>query len=453
MPNLKKIAISCIFACSPLAVFASTPPACNEQTQVCNVQALIEENSVGFSVLQNAITITPDLQQLHLRISGPQAAPPYNSESSGFATTLALIQQIRAIAPNLQLGFHPDNNSSDSYGAWGCSQGDHVCVFSNSIAYMNAINNALPKGTVGFNIFSIEQSYVEEAIIIKGVDVPAQEKLCLQGQVIPGVCTVAANPAVAYANVAGNPYASDLLNSTHYDYAYPQMYNLSKGNWFWSPSSVQIIDPDMLPPKYPQYTLLDAYNGSTVFTNPFVPMQLTTHPSVTSGTCSISSIYQEGIFDPGNNLPPISMSQHAGYAAQILATLITSRFPPSAPHYPEPSPYPFGVPNNAQGQSMEYFTLSGESQGTSGNCFLGSSGWDIATLNAFFDDYRTDLVSLGITTADASSAPFAIWSFDTMPIYNPPSSSSKSSLNTKTPVEGPSDTNSSDPNLVTFHDF
>jgi hypothetical protein len=362
--------------------------SCDPTMQVCNLKALIEQNPMDFNGLRPMLALAPNLQQLHLRVEAPGMGPPYTG-TVAVNQMAQLIEQIRSVPglnPDLQLGFHPDNSTS-SYSGWGCQVGDWPCVFSNSIAFMNAVNQAVSKKGEGFSIFSLEQSYVEPAEITPGppvIDKVALQKKCLQGSVVDGVCQVAAQPTVQFGYVSPSCGTANLYGPSDFDYGYPQMYNLSHN---WKPNSgLPALPPGIFPDGGMQnesYSLVDAYNGQTIFPYLMIPAAL----SANKGGGDIATIYQAQYVDPVT-------------AAQVLAALIVTRFGLGGD-----AGYPCGA---GIGTSTRYFTLSGEPE------FFGSTGWSPTQLATFFNNLVINLKNFGVTQAD--QIPFAIWGFDTMPL-------------------------------------
>ena len=133
--------------------FAYGVPACFTATQICGVTVLIEQYVQSAAVLEKAIALAPDLQQLHLRIE------PSNNQST-VASTVALVEAIRAAGYKNNLVFHPNNYKDEA--DWGCATGDWKCVLKNSLAFMDAVNAQVKANNQeGFSSFSIEQSYLE----------------------------------------------------------------------------------------------------------------------------------------------------------------------------------------------------------------------------------------------------------------------------------------------------
>ena len=350
---------------------------CNPSTQICQLKVLIDQDISNFDGIKKILQIAPNLEQLHLRIKG----------DTNRTEMVALIKQIRTINSSLQLGFHPDN-STYSYESWKCSKPDWACVFSNSIDSMNKINQALLP-IKGFEIFSIEQSYVEPA----DHDSVKLQKTCLNGVSNPNVCTVVAQPTVKYGNVSASCGGADLYDgSSTFDYGYPQMYNLYH-DWKYNSSTnvfPKSIFPNAIQIEGQTYSLLDAINDEASFKN-IIPNSLFTKPK----PHGIISIYQPGMLTQPNAIDP-------SVAAQILATLIVEKFGNS---HAVSSQYPCGPSANG----VRYFTLSGESE------FLGANGWTPPQLVIFFNALVLNLQNLGVT--DANKIPFAIWGWDMM-IHN-----------------------------------
>ncbi len=328
--------------------------------------------------------LAPSLEQIHLRwAAGRKSANP-----SDIAQLIAKLRN--RYGATLKIGFHPDN-SRTSCRAWGCSEGvcaptspqTWQCVLSASIETMNAVNG-IAEGR-GFDIFSIEQSYVEDV----GGFLP-QIRSCLAGDAtaLPGVTP--ADPPVDFANVTGSYPGADQLGADGYAYAYPQYYNLGKK----LPADAQVLyqaaDPyfpgpsaeDCLPAGAADLRVVDVDMNAS-YPEPKIPC-----------------------FDPAN-APNVYTSTATGapgvdpdLAAAYVAFLMT-QYPPIS-NQPE------------LGGSTVYVTFSGEPE------FLGAEGWTLDEIAAFhaalvanFDRLRTLVPSLFPEGgADPASIEYAIWNFD-----------------------------------------
>ena len=400
--------------------------ACDPTTQICNLQVYIEENSVPYSTLQPLLEIAPNLTQLHLRVDAnvlglaPSYGPPYSATNPAVVNIVALIKQISQNYPNIKFGFHPDNSTS-SYTLWGCTApsgkgtlpgGPYPptwgCVFTNSMAFMNAVNAQLPPGS-GFTIFSLEQSYVESAEGGTGLTPPGDnddvgnEKLCLQGKSVTNLCTSTqvAQPAVQYGYVGPSCGAAGLYDAQHFDYGYPQMYNLLH-NWTYTKGDTSlpqsIFDGGVYPDPGTKFVLLDGFMPADAWKFPknsvFLPYAFNGLPQTGPAAGNIYTIYQSQIV-PGTGTD----APNPQVAAQTLAELLVTKYGAT------PSPFPCG---RVGAGSTSYFTLSGENE------FLGSTGWTPSQLAAFYTDLVSDLIKLGVPSSVANAIPFGIWSVDTM---------------------------------------
>lgn len=386
-----------------------TPAAtgCDSQSQLCNVQVLIEQYSITTSDYPQLLSRTPSLQQLHLRVTGPGSTiPPSSYPGSDIASqTAQAISQIIAASPGVTIGYHPDISTS-SYPTWNCASDPNppVCSFTNSISLMNAINQQLPAASQ-IKIYSIEESYPlpQDAANVQ------LEKKCLQGVATTPYCdsSSVANPAVLYGLVSPSCGDSSLYDSFHFDYGYPQMYgifgpNNGKPNYTYSASGQNAPLPQSAYPngQYPadgtSFILLDSLGSPNPYPTSIpgfavIPSKLT---AFTDG--DIHSIYE--IFTS----PPKRVLPNPGDASQTLAALVSNKYGSSA----GPSPYPCGP--TAGTTANRYFTLSGEPE------FFGSSGWSVAAENTFLSSFQTDLKSNGVNAPNVDGMQFAIWSFDTM---------------------------------------
>lgn len=381
-------------------------PSCNSETQLCNVQVLIEQYSVPTSDYPALLSRTPSLQQLHLRVSGPVATtPPSSYSGSDIANqTAQAILQIASAAPSVTIGYHPDISKS-SYQSWGCTSDPNppACSFKNSIALMNAINQQLP-GSSKIKIYSIEQSYP----IPQGAADVMLQKNCLTGTAASPYCdtSTVANPSVLYGYVSPSCGDPALYGTYYFDYGYPQMYgtfgpNNGRANYTYSASTPNALPLSAYPGnQFPAngagFILIDSLGSPNPYSTsipgvPVIPSQLT---SFTNG--DIHSIYE--IFTS----PPVLPTVEA--AAQTLATMVADK-------YGNPTQAPFAYPcgPTTGSNASRYFTFSGEPQ------FFGSSGWTVASENAFISDLQGDLQAINaVSAANVASMQFAIWSFDTM---------------------------------------
>ncbi len=414
---------------------------CTSATQLCQLQVLIAQYPTNpdptatgpgsLAQIEAFLTLAPNLTQLHLRFEGwvPAGQTPTPALFNAAVTqTVALVNAIRALpgGATIALGFHPDNDQHSSAPIWGCASTPTAeCVFSNSIAFMNAVNAQLPPGT-GFSIFSIEQSYIEPQTLAPptpaqpaGEDDIAAEKDCLQGNFPPSTqvfqCTVVAKPAVQYGYVSPSCGASNLYDSEHYDYGYPQMYNLTV-NWT-DPTTNTASNQEGLPlptEDYPNGTLVPGQKYALMDAIPWSgqkePPPSTIIPTLLNPQGpDIRSVYQPNILE-SNTIDPVD-------AAQVVATVLVKDLGTGA----SMSGSTCSTGNISSDGSIRYFTLSGEPEFLGGNYDSKNPGaafyWTRQDLINFFNDLTGDLQQQGVQ--DPQDIPFAIWSFDTMLLDGP----------------------------------
>lgn len=188
--------------------------------------------------------LAPSLLQYHVRVT---PYPVSSSSDPTYAQYAETVTAIRAAYPGtpLLVGFHPDNNNTTaSCLGWDCNPSDCnvdpkdwtvvqlTCMLNASIQTMNIITSLLPAGQ-GFDIFSIEQSYVEPTETCPLPPPPPPQPpaclqqikacLCPQGthtqngtacptvnpqSCLPGVTL--ASPSVQYGGVLGSYGGSDI---------------------------------------------------------------------------------------------------------------------------------------------------------------------------------------------------------------------------------------------------
>ncbi|NCX94611.1 MAG: hypothetical protein EBX40_08040, partial [Gammaproteobacteria bacterium] len=193
------------------------------------IGALIAQDPPDFSspssvngYAQKIYALAPMAEQIHLRVNGVKPDDPnahtYSPSNPMVLNYVMLINDIKQLYPGtVQIGYHPDNSkNNDMYPTWGCSVGDDACVISNTIGFMNAVNAQIPNSN-GFQIFSIEQSYIESPMSLSTL------KSCLTGSSCP---YVAANPPVKFGNVGPSYGGPDIYGPNALDYGYPQYYNI-----------------------------------------------------------------------------------------------------------------------------------------------------------------------------------------------------------------------------------
>ena len=417
-----KLGVFAMLSVSAMATYAGTPTPCvDSSTQFCGMQVLIEQYAVDFTnatqtqEMTNFLTVFPNVQQLHMRIDAPGADHPgdYVALSNGNFTSAdvsAVVAQVQAFRKlygnNIALGFHPDDSTDkvqnaaktaqlDGFGKWGCpdptldSAGNTKevtgwkCVLTNNLQYMQAINKEL--GSVpGFSILSIEQSYTlpQDGPGPDSLDEVAQEKSMIN--------TLTGN-TVKYGYVAPSCGNGNLYDAAHFDYGYPQMYNLVSPYPGYLPArpvdfpGAAVIDG----------TLVDAI-PPTGKNEPASAEPTTLNPQGTD----IKSIYESNVFDQtGQPNPKDAGEVLAAVLTNLLGTTINGNT---------------CTPNDvSSGGSIRYITLSGEPE------FLGAPGWNAQNLVLFFSTLTTELGNDGVQNAD--QIPYAIWGFDTMlPNFNTP---------------------------------
>lgn len=363
----------------------------DSQTQNTWISVLVAQDEPPADIsmyVQQIIALAPSLQQIHLRVT--PGATNYS-----FYTSLINLLRTSYKTP-LLIGYHPDNSDS-SYTGWGCTLGDWQCVLNASVKNMNAMNAvADPHQTgVGFNIFSLEQGYVE----ITPSD-PAHfqaVKACLNPAVATSVCpvcsactptTVIASPVVTFGNVSQS-YGDGIYGSNMLDWGYPQTYNLGK----------RIAPYDDL------------------ITNGYFP---------TYSTSCHTSPYSIDLY-------VVDVDSSAAYAPEIPCTA-TGQTTPNVFTYPDPttsgpdptlaSAYvgflmtqypPISNTIDTHGSTV-YMTFSGEPE------FLGAPGWSLSLISQFYTDLNANFASLKISTpalfpsggTDPSALQYAIWNFSSI---------------------------------------
>lgn len=418
---------------------SSTRPSANQMlqlttaapsTQVNNtwIKVLIEQDPAPSSTatppndlatyIAKIKKLAPALVQFHVRFT---PHPVSSSSDPIYAQYAETVTAIRAAYPDIKLGFHPDNNSSQaSCLGWGCNSGDCAvdpkdwtaaqltCMLDASIKTMNIITALLPTGQ-GFDIFSIEQSYVEPtATCPLPLPPPAQPPACLQQikaclcpqgthtqngtacptvnpeSCLPGITL--ASPSVTYGGVLGSYGGSDIYGPTGFDFNYPQQYNLGKkiiaeyddlisGGYFPK------ISTSCHPEPYPNQLYVVDVDTPGAYA-PEIPCSIAGQPDAVN-------IYT----NPSASAPNVSL------AANYFAFISTQYSP-------------IQTPIDLHGAQV-FLTLSGESN------FLGAPGWSLANIYQFnynlginflyLQKLHPDLFRYGIPTMQ-----WAIWNFGPM---------------------------------------
>lgn len=316
------------------------------------VSVLIEENPPTLDDPQTWVNkvklFAPNLKQILLRVKPVDASEDNTSLVNGYTN---LIKDLRSAYPNIEIGFHPDNDKHD-FAYWKDKSGtpctaDWKCVVNQSLNIMNQIDNQLKTQSIkGFDIYSVEQSYIETT----DPSMPAEVKKYLTQQV----------PGIKYAYVSPG-YSPELISKSQYDYEYPQYYNL----WTDKKSGEVPNLPEIsTAPTATNFEVMDARP-------PQDPVNVTVLPNYSkSFLANGTSVYQNG--DP-----------------QLAATYLSYILHERQASYPMTS-------NNG----TIFITLSGESE------FLGGDKWTLQNVCKFHQDLINDLQSQGI---DVSNVQFAIW--------------------------------------------
>jgi hypothetical protein len=358
----------------------------------------------------NIYKLAPVAEQIHPRVTpiknptvGPNSTLAYLPIYQNYADLIADLHTAYAAVPGFQVGFHVDNSKgSEQY--WGCAHNDWECVLNNSIIVLNNINAlADPKktGTLGFTIFSIEQSYLEP------VDPPSIQavKACLNPpDAAPGAtCPVAtiASPVVKYGDVLPSYGDSTIYGSDKFDYGYPQYYNLvesinaSDGGTLITTESDSYFPPDsaancIAGAAFP-YNVIDANLSRAP-----IPVNAPRPPLI---PCFTPNVQPDPYPFPANDVFTYQSMADPVLAGAYDAYLMTKLAPISEQV-------------NTNGATV-YITFSGEPQ------FLGSTGWTLAKINAFNAQLNTNFTTLntlipGIIPSGANTGAikYAIWNYD-----------------------------------------
>ncbi|MDF1683211.1 MAG: hypothetical protein P1U36_00995 [Legionellaceae bacterium] len=387
------------FACSQPNYVQSfntkiTPEVANQNSWI---SVLVAQNAPPDDLqtyVNNIKHLAPSLEQIHLR---------FDAGASNYQMFVDLIAMLRtAYSDSLLIGFHPDN-SNGSYSNWGCTSPDWACVLNKSIIAMNQINaqaDPSQKG-LGFNIFSIEQSYVEP----QTPEGYATVKACLNPKTAdpsatcPAGVTIASQPYVSYGNVLPSYGAAEQYGPTMLDYGYPQYYNLGKH----LPSTYSALVTASTP-YFPAYsaanclatpTLAYPYNIVDVDTPGAYPQPKIPCFSNTPNVYTYTN-------------PPTVNGPSPTLASAYLAYLMT-QLEPILPVTP------------AVVGATVFITLSGEPD------FLGAPGWSLDKLSEFnqnlnnnFSRLKTEFPSLFPEGGEEpSNIKYAIWNFEDMLNNNP----------------------------------
>lgn len=352
----------------------------------------------GYSeYVSKIMALAPNAIQIHLRF--PAGAINYKDYQQ-----LINLLRVAYNNPDLKIGFHPDNSKSSYQTStsppgsayWpGCFEPNWPCVLSLSVTAMNKIN-ALAGPGQGFDIFSLEQSYVEPA----DPTTIQQIKYCLSSP--KGVAPCPADPLVyaspvvtfgwvlpSYGGCTSDPceYGENAL-----DFGYPQYYNkvinlsgeystLVTNGYFPSYSAQACINGQPFP-----YTVVDAVTSlpAPPFTTPLIPCTSSTNnPNVYSYT------------DPSTG--KISPTLAAAYVSYIMTQLP-----------------PIQGTTNINGATV-FITFSGE--GSYPYLFLGTPGWSLDLISQFNTLLNQNFITLKNEFPDLflhgiPDMQYAIWSFD-----------------------------------------
>ena len=404
-------------------ICAAGPYGCNQPSQTDSLQVtisapIIQNNWISVLIDQDGptgdlatyvnqiITLAPGIEQIHLRVFGNQ--------STNYALYANLINLLRTAYPQtLSIGFHPDNfGHPDDIASWGCANTPTwQCVLNASIISMNGMNSVADPNHSGqgFNIFSIEESYIEPvgASDLQNIKVclnqpianPAAHCPCLNpdDETDPVHCqgnphVTSAAPAVTFGNVLASYGGSEIYGPYALDFGYPQYYNLGKR---LTPNGILIPGSAPLAPYFPTSTTscvtnpdatdINVVDVSAAYTNP-IPCNYPTSDTVYT--------------DPGTAAPTPSIA--SAYVAYLMTQLP-----------------PISNTVDTSGATV-YLTFSGEASPT----FLGAPGWSLTLINQFHTDlmqnftllqqYQTQNPSLTLFPSggtNPSAIKYAIWSY------------------------------------------
>lgn len=417
--NLTSGPIICNNAPQPLS--CSQPSQSDSFNLTVLSTPLVQNNWIGVLIAQDPppadlatymnqiISLAPAQTQIHFR---------FPAGGTNYQTYADLINLFRtAYGSSLLIGFHPDASTS-SFDLWGCSglhtPTDAECVLNATIRAMNAIDAiADPQHTGnGFNIYSIEQSYV---IPTPSPPTPplvtySDIKACLNPPDVPpssGTCpsnvTIASLPYVKFGSVLPSYGDCTGMSSCEYgtdalDYGYPQYYNLGKQigpytalitNGFFPSFTTSCFSP----PYSSHLYVVDEDNGSSPYS-----------PQIPCNNPANAFVYQNPVT---KETPDVSVA--SAYVA-----------------YPMTQLEPISNIPDTNGATV-FITFSGEGQTDYPSLFLGAPGWSLANILQFYTGINADFNMLyqqypppdpmfangifaqGITP---SSLQYAIWNFD-----------------------------------------
>ena len=127
--------------------------------------------------------LAPQLEQIHLRIGFKNGSAQPEPLVADCVTLINLLRKAYT-GSDILIGFHPDTSYS-SIADWSCvvptvyTQASYnnmwQCVTKASVDFMNQVNVSKKLKGKGFEIYSIEQSYVQVAVPAKGVNLPTSQ--------------------------------------------------------------------------------------------------------------------------------------------------------------------------------------------------------------------------------------------------------------------------------------
>ncbi len=345
--------------------------------------------------------LAPQAEQVHVRVSpilNPTTDPTSNPQYQFFANVIAALRAQYAATPNFLIGYHVDNSHGcEPY--WGCTSGDWQCVLTDSITVLNNINALADPGKkgYGFNIYSIEQSYV---IPVDPTNV-SNVKACLSPG-LGGTCPISttASPSVQYGDVLPSYGSSDIYGPNSFDYGYPQYYNLVESLTADNGNILVTSDSDSY---FPPSSAANCISGSYPYN--VIDANLTGHPIPASAPrpplipCFDPNVPTSPYPNPANDVFTEGNTANPSLAAAYDAYLMT-QLPPIVTQ----------VDTNG---ATVYITFSGEPE------FFGGTGWTYANINSFnqilnsnFTRLNTLIPGIIPSGANTSQIKYAIWNFE-----------------------------------------
>ncbi len=334
---------------------AQSPPPANLQKYVDNIH-----------------TLAPGLEIIQLRF--PAGATNYSFYAE-------LITHLRAIfGKALMINMVPDN-SATSYGPWNCIFPHWECVLGKSIHAMNEVNALLTPG-LGFNGFSLEQSYVEPQTA-EGYE---NMQACFRPSTSTGTCPAQtkASTNVEFGNVLPSFGGSDIYGPNKLNFAFIQMYNLGK-------------------------KITEEYRGL------ISPAPDSFFPPDSAANCLGGAPFPVWVVDidspdayPLPKIPCTHQATHTynvytGADTKLVSAYLTYLF----------TQYPLLAVAIETSGSPTYMSLSGESD------MLGGKAWTLDKLQALhaqmmldFARLKVEYPSLFASGVSPDSLKFAIWNFE-----------------------------------------